>query len=324
MIRPQAARRAMGEQEMDTHKPPSGRDIWQAIKEELTNNLYPLPSTTLVPTLYHVYLNQEDYETIEGIVPRIVADITSALTREVERLNRAAARRGGRLWRLLRPGETAASVEVPAAWEINIQPDHDGELAPGSFGIVSKLTMPPSVEYRGTPTTRTVKAVFTEGRRSSTMSEVQEQAGAAPVATQAATEAGSGARASTSPREASPPRATLTYDDDERHHIFFMRKESIKIGRGGSGSGAWVDVQLMTSARVSREHCWIRCDASGRFFIQDVSSGGTSVNGEPIPAPERSADGLAVKPGAERDLPADARIALADALVIHFHAERPS
>ena len=69
---------SLKEPEMDTPKPPSGQDIWQAIKEELTTNLYPLPFSTLAPTVYHVYLNPEDHETIEGIVPRIVAEIASA------------------------------------------------------------------------------------------------------------------------------------------------------------------------------------------------------------------------------------------------------
>jgi hypothetical protein len=304
---------------MDTPKPPSGQDIWQAIKGELTSNLYPLPFSTLAPTLYHVYLNPDDYETIEGIVPRLVAEIASALTKEVERINHDTVRRGGRLWGLLRQGESATPVEVPATWDINIQPDHNGELARGSLGIESKLMMPPPVQYGGTPTTRIVKTVLVEGRRSSTVSEVQAQTNS-----ESTSQIEPGAPAAPFPRGAASPLATLRYEDEEQQHVFVMRKESIKIGRGGAGSGAWVDVQVMTSARVSREHCWIRSDASGRFFIQDVSTWGTAVNDAPIPAPERSADGAVVKPGAALELPAEARIALADALVIHFRVERPS
>ena len=62
---------------MDASKPPSGRVIWEAIKEELTNNLYPLPFSTLAPTLYHVYLHPDDYEAIEGVVPRIVDEVAT-------------------------------------------------------------------------------------------------------------------------------------------------------------------------------------------------------------------------------------------------------
>jgi hypothetical protein len=36
-----------------------------------------LPFSTLAPTLYHVYLNPEDYETIEDRA-RLVAEIASA------------------------------------------------------------------------------------------------------------------------------------------------------------------------------------------------------------------------------------------------------
>ena len=305
---------------MDTPKPPTGHDIWHAVKGELATNLYPLPFSTLAPTLYHVYLNPEDYEAIEGIVPRIVAEIANALTREVERLNRDTRRRGNRLWGLLRQDEIAAPIEMPPAWDINIQPDQDGELVRGALGIESKLTLPPPVQYGGTPTTRIVKTVLVDGRRSSAVSEVQERTDAVPSARPEPT-----ALSPAAARSAALPPATLTYsDDDQRPHVFIVRKEWIKIGRGGAGSGAWVDVQVMTSPKVSREHCWIRFDDSGRFVIQDVSTWGTSVNDEPIPGPERAADGAVVKPGAAKELPADARIALADALVIHFHVDRPS
>jgi pSer/pThr/pTyr-binding forkhead associated (FHA) protein len=110
----------------------------------------------------------------------------------------------------------------------------------------------------------------------------------------------------------------VSYDDDDGHHIFVMRKDSIKIGRGGTG--AWVDVQLMTGPKVSREHCWIRFDPSGRFFIQDVSTWGTSVNGERVPPPSRSDEGIVVEPGSERELPDGAAIGIAEVLLLHFHA----
>ena len=48
-----------------------------------------------------------------------------------------------------------------------------------------------------------------------------------------------------------------------------MQKDALVVGRGGSS--AWVDVQVVTTAKASREHFRLRRDASGRFFIQDVS-----------------------------------------------------
>jgi pSer/pThr/pTyr-binding forkhead associated (FHA) protein len=82
-----------------------------------------------------------------------------------------------------------------------------------------------------------------------------------------------------------------------------------------------VDVQVVTTAKVSREHVRIRREPSGRFVIQDVSLWGTSVNGEPLPPAVKTAEGV-LQPGAERDLPPRARIHLAEAILIQFEAVR--
>jgi pSer/pThr/pTyr-binding forkhead associated (FHA) protein len=115
----------------------------------------------------------------------------------------------------------------------------------------------------------------------------------------------------------SPDRARLTYSDDQGAHTFMMRKDAVSIGRGGSA--VWVDVQVITTARVSREHVRIRGDASGGFFVQDVSLWGTTVDGAPIPPAVKGPQGVA-QPGPEHPLPARARIGLADAITIDFEA----
>jgi hypothetical protein len=281
----------------DSPRPPSGQDIWRALREELRNNLYPLPSVTLAPAVFHVYLHTDDFEFIEGIVSRIAAEMANALTREVKTLNDESSRRLTALRGWVRANEPAAPIEEPAGgWQVSIQPDHDRELPRGNIGIVSKLMVPPRPEYDGTPTVRTVKAVFTEGRR-----------------TVAATEAPSPADTR------SPVRAILRYQDEAGNHVFPMRKELIKIGRGGSD--AWVDVQVMTTPKVSREHCWVRAAADGRFFICDVSTWGTSVDGHVIPPAVRSSGGQVVEPGVEHELQQSSVIALADAVTIHFCGE---
>ena len=82
---------------------PSGRDIWKAVRDELMLNLYPLPFSTLAPTVYHVYLHPEDYAGVEPISSRIVAQIDRALTAEVNSLNQGLARSARRvLSRLLK------------------------------------------------------------------------------------------------------------------------------------------------------------------------------------------------------------------------------
>jgi len=325
---------------MEAHKPPTGHDFRKALNDELTANLYPLPFSTLAPSVYHIYLHPEDFETIERIVPRIVSELATALTSDVERLNGETARRRGPLGKLLH-ADGDLPIEVPASgWEINIRADEDDELARGTFGIVSTLAVPAASEYVGSPTVRTVKTVFAGGQRTSavveptpaecrpgplepaTPSSVQHPtaiAGSTGPGLQAAAAPAVAAAPPTIRREAGP-RATLSYQDDGGPHVFPMRKDLIKIGRGGSD--AWVDVQVVANAKVSREHCWIQSDGSGRFVIRDVSTWGTSLNGEPIPAPVRSAEGLVVEAGAGKPLPPDARIQLADAIVIHFRAEQ--
>src|SRR5262252_3677774 len=266
---------------MDTSKPPSGRRILEAVRDELVNNLYELPSATLPPTIFHVYLHPSDFEVVEGIVTRIAADVGGVLTRHVERLNRESSRRG--LLDRLRQQQARAPIEVPSGgWEIHIQPDHDDELARGALGILSKLTIPSPREYEGPPTVRTIKTIVADGRRTSAVVAATD-AGSAPVA------------ASTTRAAAAAPRATLSYHDDAGPHVVPVHKDLIKIGRGGPG--IWVDVQVITGPKVSREHCRIRTDAGGRFFVCDVSTWGTSLNGQVLPAAVRSDQGAVVEPG---------------------------
>jgi hypothetical protein len=282
---------------------PDGRQIWKAVREELMLNLYPLPYSTLAPGVYHVYLHPDDFEAIEEICPRIAAQIERALTAEVEKMNHRFERRANRVLTRILERDELAPIEIPAAgWKIQIRADRNGELQHGFLGVVSTLSLPAPAEYGGTPTTRIVKSIVSAGNRTST-TEVRQTPASAPLP------------AST---HDSSERARLTYQDDQGAHIFSMRKDSLSVGRGGSS--AWVDVQVITASKVSREHFRVRRDA-GRFFIQDVSLWGTTVNGEALPPAVKTADGVA-RPGPERELPPTARIGLADVLVIQFEAVR--
>jgi len=285
-------------------KAPTGLSIWNAMREELRLNLYPLPYTTLPPTIFHVYLHPADFDRVEGVVPRLVSELQQALSDEVRRINQGREKSGGVLSRLIAQAE-APPVEVPpAGWEVHVNADRNGTLHPGEIGIDSMLPLPPPLEFGGPATTRIVKSVLNDTGRSSTTIEITPPAAANAQA----------------PDIDLRERATLTYDDERGHHQFSMCKDTLSVGRGGSA--VWVDVQVFTTAKVSREHCRLRRDRSGRFFIQDASSWGTSVDGVPIPAAEKGADGV-LRPGAERELVAPARIQLADALVLDFAAAPP-
>jgi pSer/pThr/pTyr-binding forkhead associated (FHA) protein len=284
-----------------TAKAPTGLSIWNAMREELRLNLYPLPYTTLPPAIFHVYLHPSDFDRIEGIVPRLVSELQQALSDEVRRINQGREKSGGVLSRLIAQ-EEAPPVEIPpGGWDVQVNADRNGTLQPGELGIDSLLPLPPPPEFAGPATTRIVKSVLNETGRSSTTIEITPPAGSAAQ----------------TPEIDLRERATLTYDDEQGHHEFAMCKDTLSIGRGGSS--VWVDVQVFTTPKVSREHCRVRRDRSGRFFIQDVSSWGTSVNGVAVPPAVKGADGV-LRPGSDHEIVSPARIQLADALTIDFVA----
>ena len=259
--------------------------------------------------------------------------------------------------KLLDREQTPPIEVPPGGWDVHVRPDPNGELGRGQLGIVSTLAMPAQAEYAGTPTTRIVRSVVGAAGRSATVSEVPQAppSVATPAAAAAPMPAGPPIAAPMVHAPAAPPplpipsslgaagptnaglpghpaaadlspfrdteartvrdRARLSYHDEQGSHTFMMRKDTVSIGRGGSA--AWVDVQVIASARVSREHLRIRADAAGRFFAQDVSLWGTTVDGAALPAAVKGPEGVA-QPGAEHPLPARCRISLADAIVIDF------
>ena len=303
-------------------KVPSGITIWNAMRDELMMNMYQLPFTTLPPTIFHIYMHPADYERIEGIVPRIISELQKALNEEVRRINEGRSRPGGMLARLIEQ-EEASPIEVPSSgWEVYIHPDRNEGLKQGDLGIESLLPLPAPLEFGGPPTTRIVRSVVTGAGRSSTTIEVPQL----PDVQKPATEAGAADLSAGLPAVASAKagalakgeRASLRYEDENGPHLFSMRKDTLSVGRGGSS--VWVDVQVVTSAKVSREHFRLRRDGEA-FFIQDLSTWGTFVDGQQIPPAATGPDGV-LRPGPELPLPPSAQIQMADALVIHFEVRR--
>lgn len=324
-------------------RPPSGRTIVLELLQEMEARLYPLLYRTLPPGAYHVYLHPDDYREIESIVPLIVADAAQGLSARVDELN------GRHRWSNLLSSKQAPIEVPPAGWEIHIHPEPNGELARGELGIESRLAVPPPPRFEGgTPTTRIARTVVTGTIRRgvpaapahSGSSWTGTPNGALPPAAPAAI-VSPGEQAPTPARPdghasnlstatntdwpagaatATGPTARLAYVDESGAHVFVMHKELISIGRGGSAH--WVDVQVVSSARVSREHCRIRRTADGRFVLQDVSAWGTSVDGQPVTPFARQVDGHIEQTGHEHELSGRTRIQLADALSIDFTIER--
>jgi hypothetical protein len=274
------------------------RDLIDAVLENMRTNLEPLKYSTLAPSRYVVYLHPDEYSRVEGIVSVLQEQTTRALAEEMEKLNNRPAYRKY----LDRIAGTAPPVENAAReWQVEFHPDADGELAPGDILIHSELMLPPSGEDLGAgQRTRRITTVHV-GQKTTKRAETVSQTGTASPTVQ----------------------ARLTYEDNAGPHSFDIVRDSIVIGRGGIAYRA--DVRIDASVDVSREHARIRRDpASGRFFIVDLSSLGTTLNGQRLPKGYDDVEGTKRENGVETELPGGARIGLADTVFLQFDvAGRP-
>jgi hypothetical protein len=323
----------------------TGKHIILEIVREMREGLHPLLYSRVAPGLYCVYLHPEDFARIEGLVPRIRAEAGRALSEELSRLNDLGNPGGGVvLWFVER--EAQPPIEEPASgWAIQIEPDRDDEVAPGSFVILSKLTLPPLPQFEGgSPTTKVFKTVVSGDKRTKTeqvfkSAPTPPQAPAsvpapvaatplpvsapmmsAPAAPAPSSHAGVLAPAPTNAPRLTPVRglAEIALADNLGPRVFVMDKPDIKIGRGGQFR--LVDLQLDAPIRISRVHARIRRDDRGRFFIKDLSEWGTTVDGHRIPRGTTKEGDEVREIDVEAELPARARIGLADVVFLEFTA----
>jgi hypothetical protein len=286
--------------------PPTGDRIASEVEREMEDRLYRLRHVVLAPAEYHVYLHPDDYRHIEAIAPRIALDVQLCLNSLVDRLNRRS-----RLTELI--GKRQAPIEIPpGGWAIHIKPAQNGEVGPGELGIHSRLSVPAAAKYGGGAGTTRIAQTLVSGtdRRTTVRDEPEGPVPASPAVTP---HLPARPPAPATRPAGRTPGARLSYSDDRGAQTFVMSKELVKIGRGGSAH--WVDLALVTTPKVSREHCRIRRDGSGRFFLQDVSAWGTFLNGTSVP---KFNEGDAA---AERELTDGATIRLADAVTIEFRIE---
>ena len=265
-----------------------GRDIIAQLIENMRSQGEELRYSTIVPAAYDVYLHPADFQRLESLGDVIADQARRALDEELQILNhesRIESRVRQALHRPRLPYERAG-----AAWEIRLISDPNDELAPGDILVDSTLVLPENEVVGGNRTRRLV----TTRRGGRTESR----------------EAGSPAHA----------LATLTYRDENGDGVFRMEKPQVVVGRGGPGY--WVDLKLRTVPDVSRDHLRLRYDeAEHRFYIKDLSTLGTSVNGSPIPSSIEVRNGEKVDRNCEVPLPPEAEIGLAGAVFIRFRAE---
>lgn len=268
------------------------RDLIDAVLENMRTNLEPLKYSTLAPSRYVVYLHPEEYARIEGIIPVLQEQTSRALGEALQSLNNPPVYRKY----LDRIAGSAPPVENAAReWQIEFHADADGELAPGDILIHSEMTLPTGSEDLGAgQRTRRITTVHV-GQKTTKREETVSRTMTAP----------------------SGVHARLRYDDNAGPHTFDIVRDSIVIGRGGIAYRA--DVRIDASVDVSREHARIRRDpASGAYFLVDLSTLGTTLNGQRLPKGYDDTGGTKRENGVESPLPGGSRIGLADTVFLQF------
>jgi hypothetical protein len=273
------------------------RDIIDAVVANMRQNVERLKYSTLAPSRYIVYLHPVEFERLETIMPVVQEETVRALDEELRRLNAAPATRR---WMRRIPREPAAEVRNAATdWHIAFLADPDEELKEGDLLVDSELLMPARPNLGVGQQTRKV-ATLQSGQRATTIERIID-----------------------CPASVSPPRllGRIEYDDGSGHHFYDVTKDAFTIGRGGIAYP--VDVRIVSSADVSREHARIRRDAaSDRFFLIDLSTLGTTLNGRHVPKGFDEVDGTKRENGSETPLPEVAKIGLAGSVFLDFRKRR--
>jgi pSer/pThr/pTyr-binding forkhead associated (FHA) protein len=273
------------------------RDIIDAIVENMRASREPLKYSTLAPSRFTVFLHPSEFARLQDIVPILQEEAARALSEELERLNRQS--RVSR-WFTKFSGQPEPAVRNPAGeWQVEFVADADGELQEGDLLVDSQLVLPGRPELGVGERTRRITTV----RRGTTQSITKQQTSPTP--------------------QASVPRvlAHLAYEDQTGRHVYEISDDLVSIGRGGTAFP--VDLRIESSPDVSREHARIRRDAqSGRFFLIDLSSLGTTLNGRHVPRGYDDVEGVKRENGAETALPDGARIGLADTVFLDFRLVR--
>jgi hypothetical protein len=266
------------------------REIIDAVVANMRQNLERLKYSTLAPSRYNVYLHPAEFARLHTIIPVLQEQTIRALDEELRRLNAAGA--SARWMRV----ERAPEIRNAAAdWHIAFMADPDEELKEGDLLVDSELLMPARPDLGLGEQTRQIATL--QSRQRATTIEHTINCPASP----------------------SPPRLLghIEYDDESGHHFYDVTKDCFTIGRGGVAYP--VDIRIASSADVSREHARIRRDsASDRFFLIDLSTLGTTLNGRHVPKGFDEVGGTKRENGSETPLPDVANIGLAGTVFLDF------
>jgi hypothetical protein len=298
-----------------TGRPPSrlqGDDLIGEVLRNMEEGLFRIRRKTLVPAIYRIYLNPEDYELFRDVVPFIAGEIRTALDERLALWNRSPRKLASNLLgklggHFIERSETAADneyVRMNDAWVVEIHPDLDGKLQPGEIEVYSELGAPQKAEYGAGSLTR---RIFPQSPQQPPQALTEDAAPTVATGIPPHTPDQKEPETTNEDQTKGIAFAYLRYADQHGPQTFDVTKNQVVIGRGGRSY--WVDLRLDTLPDVSREHCRIRRDPeTGRFTVEDVSQFGTAVNGKPVGR------------NASADLPTRATISLAGVIDLQWEA----
>lgn len=272
-------------------------EIIHLILDEMEAGLCPSYYSNLVPSSYDVYLYIDDYERLRSLQQRIRDEAVRALAEKLTKLNKAGDSK--LKLPLVAAKKARKRYEALGEWSVEFHENTDDDARDTPLVIHSTFPFASGSDDRaGTMTERVTK------RKADGQTTTTATLRSGNIDTR---------------RASGIVYANLEYEDETGAHTYQMTKDQIKIGRGAADR--WVDLRLNAKKDVSREHVQIRRDpGSGKFFVKDLSTLGTTVNGKRIPASIEQVNGEDVDKNIEVPLPNKASIGLAGVLTIEFWA----
>jgi hypothetical protein len=265
--------------------------------DEMEAGVCPTYYSNLVPSVYHIYLGSDDYERLRPLEARICEEAATALGQKLSTLNQSVEPK------LKLPfGASKKRIkhyETLGEWSVELHENTDDDAAENPLVIHSAFPVITESEDRIGTLTERVSKKRDDGQTitasTQRMSDLETRRAVGIV------------------------YAHLAYEDETGAHIYPLSKDIVKIGRGSPDH--WVDLKLKTKKDISREHLQIRRDPSnGQWFIKDLSSLGTTVDGQRIPSSIQQMNNEDVDANIEVPLPGKARIGLAGVLFMDFKA----
>jgi hypothetical protein len=264
------------EQELDASL--QGTDIVEAILDNSEQGQFEFPERVIVPAVYHIYLHSEDLDRLKPIEAIILEECKGSLNQRLRNLNRK------------RFGRKSVQHGIQAQdWEIKLLADHHDDAAPGAVKVVSSLAPAEESDLVGTVTVRVRRSAVAK----SSASPVPAPETKDPQVTK-------DGRETRKTPQTELAWGTLAWRDDEGEKTFELRAPTASVGRGSQ-----MDVVIRNASEaISRKHCTIRLDESGKAWISDPgSSNGTML------------DGVLLVPNTEIALPDASRISLANGVI---------